>query len=142
MSTQQTTWSTPFASDVRRPRLLIADDDPVVRSVVSSQVANNFEIVGAAADTSEAIDLAREHHPDAALIDIDMPGGGGLEAVRQISVVSPATCMVILSADEIRDHVIELLIAGAVSYVRKGASGPQIVKTLTDSMKAHADAAA
>ncbi len=142
MSTQQTTWSTPFASDVRRPRLLIADDDPVVRSVVSTQVANNFEIVGAAADTSEAIDLAREHHPDAALIDIDMPGGGGLEAVRQISVVSPATCMVILSADEIRDHVIELLIAGAVSYVRKGASGPQIVKTLTDSMKAHADAAA
>ncbi len=142
MSTQQTTWSTPFASDVRRPRLLIADDDPVVRSVVSSQVANNFEIVGAAADTSEAIDLAREHHPDAALIDIDMPGGGGLEAVRQISVVSPATCMVILSADEIRDHVIELLIAGAVSYVRKGASGPQIVKTLTDSMKAHADAVA
>jgi two-component system nitrate/nitrite response regulator NarL len=142
VSTQQTTWSTPFASDVRRPRLLIADDDPVVRSVVSTQVANNFEIVGAAADTSEAIDLAREHHPDAALIDIDMPGGGGLEAVRQISVVSPATCMVILSADEIRDHVIELLIAGAVSYVRKGASGPQIVKTLTDSMKAHADAAA
>jgi len=139
---QQTIWSAPDAGAVRRPRLLIADDDPVVRSVVGNQVAEAFEVVGTAADTREAIAMAREHHPDAALIDIDMPGGGGLEAVRQISVVSPQTCMVILSADEIRDHVIELLIAGAVSYVRKGASGAQIVQTLSDSMKAHADAAA
>jgi DNA-binding NarL/FixJ family response regulator len=69
-----------------------------------------------------------------------MPGGGGLEAVRQIALISPETCMVILSADEIRDHVIELLIAGAVSYVRKGASGAQIIQTLSDSMKAHAEA--
>ena len=142
MNSQQTTWSAPDVGAVRRPRLLIADDDPVVRSVVGTQVAEAFELVATAADTREAIAMAREHHPDAALIDIDMPGGGGLEAVRQISVVSPQTCMVILSADEIRDHVIELLIAGAVSYVRKGASGAQIVQTLSDSMKAHAGAAA
>lgn len=139
MSLQTSRWIAPDDGG-RRPRLLIADDDPVVRSVVGNQVADTFDVVGAAEDTDQAIALAREHHPEAALIDIDMPGGGGLEAVRQIALISPETCMVILSADEIRDHVIELLIAGAVSYVRKGASGAQIIQTLSDSMKAHAEA--
>lgn len=142
MNVRPEAFSAPVAGGARRPRLLIADDDPVIRSVVSTQVADNFEVVGAAEDTGQAIELAREHHPDAALIDIVMPGGGGLEAVRQISVVSPGTCMVILSADEMRDHVIELLMAGATSYVRKGASGAQIVQTLSDSMRAHAEAGA
>ena len=130
------------SEDGVRPRLLIADDDPVVRTVVSAQVAGSFDVVGAAHDTGTAIELARRHHPEVALIDIDMPGGGGLEAVRQISLISPETCLVILSADEVRDHVIELLIAGAVSYVRKGATGQQIVQTLDSSMKAHAEATA
>lgn len=135
-TTQPQAWLAP--EEGVRPRLLIADDDPVVRSVVSAQVSGSFDVVGAAEDTVQAIALAREHHPDCALIDIDMPGGGGLVAVREISEISPETCMVILSADEIRDHVIELLIAGAVSYVRKGASGPQIVQALNDSIAAHA----
>jgi CheY-like chemotaxis protein len=63
---------------------MIAYDDPVVCNVLSAQVAHHYEIVGVAENAGKAVELATEHHPDVALIDIDMPGGGGLEAVRRI----------------------------------------------------------
>ncbi len=121
-----------------RPTLLIADDDAVVRSMLSGQMAYEFNVLGAAADTAEAIELAEEHHPDAALIDLNMPGGGGLVAVREIAKRSPRTCMVILSADDLRESVIELLDAGAMAYVLKGASGAEIGETVAESLRAHA----
>ena len=116
------------------PRLLIADDDAVVRSTLSAQLRQDFEVIASANDAEQAIALAEEHQPDVALIDVEMPGGGGLEAVRQISKRSPGTCLVMLSADESRTHVFELLSAGAIAYIRKGTSGPEIVKTLMDAM--------
>ena len=118
-----------------RPRLLIADDDAVVRSTLSAQLSGDFEIVGAAKDTGEAIALAEEHRPDAALLDVEMPGGGGLEAVQQLSKRF-RICLIILSADESRQGVINLLNAGATAYVRKGLTGPEIATKLADSMKA------
>ncbi len=124
------------ASSSRRPRLLIADDDSIVRSVLSTQLSGDFEVVGTASDTTEAIELAAQHQPDAALVDVQMPGGGGLEAVRQISQRSPDTCIVILSADESHHGVVDLLNAGAIAYVRKGVPDSEIARTLAESMKA------
>src|SRR5215211_7302603 len=83
-------------------RVLIADDDPDVRAVLAAQLALNFDIVGTAADTDEAIALAAEHRPDIALVDVEMPGGGGPRATREISAATPATTIVALSADEDR----------------------------------------
>lgn len=122
------------SADGRRT-LLIADDEASVRSALSLQLAGAFRIVAAAKNTSEAIELAEQHRPELALLDVDMPGGGAREAVPQITTRSPTTCMVILSADESRQVVVELLNAGAVAYVRKGVPGSQIVKTLTDALK-------
>ena len=98
---------------------------------------HDFEVVAVADGTAEAIALAEEQQPDVALIDVEMPGGGGLEAVQQISKRSPGTCIVMLSADESRNHVFELLSAGAIAYIRKGTSGPEIVRTLTDAIATH-----
>jgi DNA-binding NarL/FixJ family response regulator len=122
-----------------RPSLLIADDDAVVRSVLKAQLAREFQIVGLAETVTEAIELAGEHQPDAALIDVEMPEGGAREAVPQIVRRCPQTCIVILSGDESRDVVLELLNAGAMAYLRKGVPGPQISKTLRDALKAKAD---
>ena len=118
-----------------RPSLLIADDDAVVRSTIGAHLAGDFDVVAVATDATEAIELAAEHHPDAALIDVEMPGGGALEAVPQITTRSPDTCIVILSADESREVVLKLLDAGAIAYVRKGVSPVQIGRTLADAMK-------
>jgi DNA-binding NarL/FixJ family response regulator len=119
-----------------RPRLLIADDDAVVRSKLGIQLERYFEVVAVAENATEAIDLAEMNRPDVALIDVEMPGGGARQAVPQIAMRSPGTSMVILSADESRHVVLELLAAGAIAYVRKGASMSQISETLTDALRA------
>ena len=126
----------PTGSDDARPSLLIADDDAVVRSTLASQLGGDFDVVAVASNATEAIELAGQHRPDAALIDVEMPDGGAQQAVPQIASSSPATCMVILSADESSELVVELLSAGAISYVRKGLSGSEISQKLTAALKA------
>jgi two-component system nitrate/nitrite response regulator NarL len=121
-----------------RPRLIIADDDPVVRSALGSQLAGDFEIVGSASTAAEAAELAEAHRPEAALVDVVMPGGDGLEAVREIRRRSPETRIVMLSADESRESVVKLLDEGATAYVRKGVPAPEITRTLLDALKADA----
>lgn len=118
-----------------RPTLLIVDDEPVTRSALHSQLEADFRVIALAEDATAAIALAEEHRPDAALIDVDMPHGGAREAVPQIATRSPDTSMVVLSADESRDVVLELLGAGAQAYVRKGITGGELSQTLTNALK-------
>jgi DNA-binding NarL/FixJ family response regulator len=125
--------------DDRRPRLIVADDDPVVRSMVSMALSSTFNVVGVAADGEEAIELARASQPDAAVVDVEMPRGGGLHAVQGIVDASPGTAIVILSGDESDEGVRELMHAGAVAYRRKGLAPAALASSLTDSIKAHAE---
>ena len=108
-----------------RPSLLIADDDVFMRTALSAQLKDAFRIVAVAAD--------------AALLDVDMPNGGAREAVPQIAARCPATSIVILSGDETRQIVLELISAGAIAYVRKGVTGSQLGQTLTDALKVKTD---
>ena len=75
----------PEANDDVRPTLLIADDDAVVRAALSAQLAGEFDVVAVAESAGDAIALAERHSPDAALLDVDMPGGGAREAVAKIA---------------------------------------------------------
>lgn len=123
------------------PTLLIADDDPVVRSMLSLALERQFHIVGAVCDSDEAIALARECRPDVALVDVQMPGGG-LSAIRGIAGASPETASVILSADEFDPLVRQLMLAGAMTYVRKGIAPAQLVEVLHRAIRARPLAAA
>jgi DNA-binding NarL/FixJ family response regulator len=67
-----------------------------------------------------------------------MPEGGARAAVPEIASRSPGTCMVILSGDETRQLVVELLAAGAIAYVRKGISAAEIAETLMAGINAKA----
>ena len=128
----------PSADDANaRPTLLIADDDAVVRTALSFQLASTFDVIALAANAREAIDFAEQHRPDAALIDVEMPGGGAGEAIPRISSCSPHTCMVVLSGAESRQCVLNLLKAGAVAYVRKGVTGAHLSTILTQALRAH-----
>ena len=121
-----------------RPRVMIADDDPVVQSMLDSSLSSSFDVIGVAADSDAAIELARESQPDAAIVDVDMPRGGGLSAVRGILEVAPETAIVVLSGDESDSVVRELMQAGAMAYRRKGVAPNVLAESLTDSIKAHA----
>jgi DNA-binding NarL/FixJ family response regulator len=120
-----------------RPRLMIADDDPVVRSLLSASLGNAFDVVGVASDGEEAVELARASQPDAAVIDVEMPGGGGLRAVQGIVDAAPGTAIVVLSGDESDKVVRELMRAGATAYRRKGISPELLAGSLRDSIEAH-----
>jgi DNA-binding NarL/FixJ family response regulator len=119
------------------PRVLIADDDPDVRAVLSAQLAAEFEVVGTATDTDEAIALAAETRPDIALVDVQMPGGGGLRATREIREAAPDTTIVALSADESERVVLDMLKAGAVTYLRKGVGADDLAALLHEALRAH-----
>jgi DNA-binding NarL/FixJ family response regulator len=125
-------------SAASRPRLVIADDDPLVRSMLDSSLGGEFEIVGVAGDGDHAIELARVNQPDAALLDVRMPRGGGLHAVRGIREVAPATAIVMLSGDRSHGLIDELMRAGAIAYRRKGSSPHVLARALRESIKAHA----
>jgi DNA-binding NarL/FixJ family response regulator len=120
-----------------RPRLVIADDDPVVQMMLDTSLCTDFDVVGVAGDGEEAIELARLNQPDAALIDVRMPGGGGLHAVRGIREVAPDTAIVVLSGDRTHGVVGELMKAGAIAYRRKGVAPHLLARALKESIKVH-----
>jgi CheY-like chemotaxis protein len=122
------------------PRLLIADDDPVVRSVLTSQLASQFDVVAVAVDAQDAIELVCGHHPDVALIDVMMPAGGGLRATAEIHRRAPETTIVAFSGDESERGVTEMLGAGATAYIRKGVSPQELAQKLILCMEATRDA--
>jgi EAL domain-containing protein (putative c-di-GMP-specific phosphodiesterase class I)/ActR/RegA family two-component response regulator len=108
--------------------VLIADDQVEVREALELLVTSEptFELVGLAEDVDEAIALARRHHPDVALVDFKMPGGGGPRATREIRECSPGTRVLALSAYGDRSSVFQMLRAGAVGYLVKGASAEEV----------------
>jgi DNA-binding NarL/FixJ family response regulator len=121
-----------------RARLLIADDEPLVREMLGAQLAEAFEVIAEAADAEEAIALAREHRPDAAIVDVEMPAGGGLRATREITDCSPETAVLVLSSDESDAGVLAMVQAGAVSYYRKGLGAAALRAALDETIAAHA----
>jgi len=119
------------------PRLVIADDDPVMQTMLGMALGNEFEVVGVAGDSEQAVDLARDSQPDAALVDVVMPKGGGLRAVLGILEVAPATAIVVLSGYKADGVVNELIQAGAICYRRKGIAPRALAEALSESIKVH-----
>jgi two-component system, NarL family, nitrate/nitrite response regulator NarL len=107
-----------------------------VRAVLWAQLAASFDVVATAADTDEAIALATEHQADIAILDVQMPGGGGVRATQAIRGAAPGTTIVALSADESDRIVLDMLNAGAVTYIRKGVGAEALTALLRESLQA------
>ena len=112
-----------------RIRVLIADDEPSVREALADLIATepSLELVGMAEDAGQAAELAVAHHPDIAVVDVKMPGGGGPRATREIRRGSPGTKVIALSAYGDRGTVLEMLRAGASAYLVKGSPADEIL---------------
>jgi DNA-binding NarL/FixJ family response regulator len=113
-------------------RLLVADDDPVMRMLLGAMVRADpdIELVGEAEDAEQAIALAALHQPDVALLDIEMPKGGGLHAAREIHARHPTMRLLALSAHESEDARAAMREAGATGYVVKGAAPAEVLAAL------------
>jgi DNA-binding NarL/FixJ family response regulator len=117
-------------------RVLIADDEPLLLQALGEVIdaSPDFEIVGTAANASDATRLAGDLHPHVALLDMRMPEGGGIAAAEGIRTSSPATRIVALSAYEDPARIAAMRGAGAVAYVVKGAPADDILEALLDAM--------
>lgn len=105
-------------------RVLVADDEAVLRAAMIELVSSDdaLELVGAAKDADEAIAMAEAAGPDVALVDVRMPGGGGLRVVRELRERSPSTRVIAHSLADDRATIVRMLRAGAVGYLVKGTS--------------------
>jgi DNA-binding NarL/FixJ family response regulator len=122
----------------RAPRLLIADDDKILQLALSRQLCASFMIVGNAFDADQAIEMAEDLRPELAIVDVQMPGGGGLAAALGIRENAPTTAIVALSAGANADVAATILDAGAMTYLKKGANRrDKLTRILWSAIVAH-----
>jgi DNA-binding NarL/FixJ family response regulator len=117
--------------------VLVADDAEDVRTALGELLDGDerFRLVGSAGDATEAVVLALELGPDLAVVDVRMPGGGGVEACQRIRAGSPATCVVALSAFSTPSLQRRMAAAGAAAYLTKGAPGNELLDDLADIVR-------
>jgi two-component system response regulator NreC len=109
--------------------VLIADDHTIVRSGVRLLLdsESEFHVVGEAVDGLEALALVESLHPDVVLMDVSMPGMGGLEATREIKARWPDVKVLVLTMHRSDEYFYEMLKAGASGYVLKAAQPGELL---------------
>ena len=110
-------------------RVLVVDDHGVVRDGLGRVVAAqpDLELVAAAANGAEAVELCRTAHPDVVLMDLEMPVLDGIEASKAILAESPETAVLVLTSFSDHKRITGALEAGAVGYLLKDASAEEVV---------------
>jgi DNA-binding NarL/FixJ family response regulator len=113
-------------------RVVVVDDHPVVRRGLTALVATlpGFAVAGEAVDGESAVKEVQLVSPDVVIMDLAMPGIGGLEAVRRIGMVAPRVAVLVLTMHEDDETVLAALRAGARGYLLKGAEQEAIESAL------------
>lgn len=113
-------------------RVVLADDHPVLRQGLRSLLERepDLSVIGEAGDGREALDQVRNLRPDVLVVDLMMPGLGGLEVVRQVRSQNRAPQVVVLSMYSNESYVQEALQAGARGYVLKKATSADLVSAI------------
>jgi len=115
-------------------RVGVVDDQPLIRTGLRSMIdhAADLELVGEAADGSDAIELARRHRPDVMLMDVRMPGLDGIEATRQITADADlaGVRVVMLTTFDLDDYVHAAIRAGASGFLLKDAPPEDVIDAI------------
>jgi two-component system, response regulator, stage 0 sporulation protein F len=111
--------STAQGGDAARARILLVDDEPQFREMLAEYLTGENFAVLEAANGEEALPHVTSWCPDLVLLDLMMPGMGGLETLRRIKIVRPETCVIMVTAVNDLDVARSALAAGAADYVTK-----------------------
>ena len=117
-------------------RVLVVDDHELVRSGITRMLADNpdIEAIGQASSGEDAIEFVRRDRPDIVLMDIRMPGIGGLEATRRILRIDDSIRVIVVTACADDPYPARVMQSGATAYITKGADIQEMVRAIR---KAH-----
>lgn len=115
-----------------RISILVADDHPLFREGVVHSLASqaDFDVVGQASCGEDALRLACDLAPDVVLLDITMPGWGGIATAEKITIACPATKVMMLTVMEDESKLLASFKAGARAYVLKGVSAHELARVV------------
>lgn len=113
-------------------RVLLADDHALVREGTRRllETESDVEVVAEAASGEEAVEASKRLRPDIAIMDIAMPGMGGIEATRAIKVSCPETAVLVLSAYDDEPYLMKLLEVGAAGFLLKSVHGRELISAI------------
>jgi DNA-binding NarL/FixJ family response regulator len=113
-------------------RILIADDHPIVRDGLAAVLAtqSDFAVAGEAGTGAEAVERALALAPDVLLLDLEMPGGDGVETLRRLRERSSSVRALVLTAFDTDERILTALRAGAQGYLLKGAPREEIYRAI------------
>ena len=110
--------------------VFLVDDHELFLSGVRAELDDRFDVVGWATDVDQAIDAIRKARPDVVLVDVHMPGGGGLTVVKNITETNPEVRFLALSVSDAPEDVIAMIRGGARGYVTKSISPEELAAAI------------
>jgi DNA-binding NarL/FixJ family response regulator len=108
------------------PTVVIVDDHALFRAGVKAELDGLVDVLGDAPGVEEAVPLILGARPDVVLLDVQMPGGGGAEVIREVARANPGQRFLALSVSDAAEDVIAIIRAGARGYVTKTISGAEL----------------
>ncbi|HET7174272.1 MAG TPA: response regulator transcription factor [Nocardioidaceae bacterium] len=115
---------------LRRLRVVVVDDHAMFRTGVKTELRFSVDVVGEAADVDEAVAVVASTTPDVALLDVHLPGGGGVEVLKRLTTRLPDVRFLALSVSDAAEDVIGVIRAGARGYVTKNITGYELVAAI------------
>src|SRR4051794_9007626 len=117
--------------DRRRPiTVALVDDEQMVRSTLAQALSSaGLELVGQAGNAADAIELVVDLRPDVVVIDPRLPDASGVQAIVQLSLLAPASRVLVLTRTE-QNQVVEAIVAGASGYILKSAPVDAIISAV------------
>jgi DNA-binding NarL/FixJ family response regulator len=113
-------------------RIVVVDDHPIVRQglVATLDDETDFQVVGAASSAEEAVGLAEQQQPEVILLDLELPGMSGVEAIPRLREASPDARILVFTAYDTDERVLSAVRAGAGGYLLKGAAVTEIASAI------------
>jgi two-component system, NarL family, response regulator LiaR len=113
-------------------RVLIADDHPIVRSglTITINAEEDMELVAEASNGDEAVARIAEHRPDVIIMDLKMPGKDGLQAIKEVTEMTPGARILVLTSFSDDDNVFAAIKAGAVGFLLKDSPPDQLLESI------------
>jgi DNA-binding NarL/FixJ family response regulator len=117
-----------MADGTPSPRVLLVDDHEIYRAGLRGLLEEQaIDIVGEASSGEQALELVEAKHPSVVIMDLNMPGIGGIEATRRITTLAPLTRVIMLTVSSAAPDITDAVLAGACGYLLKSATTQEIV---------------